>query len=184
MSRGILGGAVTLKAEDYKDLEQEAEVWKKLQHPNIVLLLEVGLEPYPWLVMEYIEGGSLRERLRQPHRIPLEAVFAIAIAVCKAVEYAHHAGVRCHQELKPENILLTNPCIPKGTDWGMARHSLSMSLGEGYHGTLNYSAPEQLDLARFGQIGHHTDVFTLGITLYERIQQPANASPGQRSALR
>jgi tetratricopeptide (TPR) repeat protein len=183
--RGVAGGVLTLNSAAYNELEQEADVWKKLEHPNIVRLLEVGLQPFPWLVMEYMENGSLRERLGRPDRIPLKEALAIAIAVCKAVEYAHHAGVRCHRDLKPDNILFNADRVAKVADWGMARNFLSLSLGQGYQGTIDYSAPEQLDRAQFGEIGHHTDVFALGITLYEmftgrhpfRAPEEVNAGP-------
>lgn len=183
--RGVAGGVLTLNSAAYNELEQEADVWKKLDHPNIVRLLEVGLQPFPWLVMEYMERGSLRERLGHPDRIPLKEAFPIAIAVCRAVGYAHHAGVRCHQDLKPDNILFTADRVAKVADWGMARNFLSLSLGQGYQGTFDYSAPEQLDRAQFGEIGHHTDVFALGITLYEmftgrhpfRAPEEVNAGP-------
>jgi tetratricopeptide (TPR) repeat protein len=183
--RGVAGGVHTLNSAAYNELEQEADVWKKLEHPNIVRLLEVGLQPFPWLVMEYMENGSLRERLGRPDRIPLKEALAIAIAVCKAVEYAHHAGVRCHRDLKPDNILFNADRVAKVADWGMARNFLSLSLGQDYQGTFDYSAPEQLDRAQFGEIGHHTDVFALGITLYEmftgrhpfRAPEEVNAGP-------
>jgi len=162
--RGMARGEQTLTPRVYDDFVREGRVWGQLVQDNIVRLQETGVDPYPWLAMEFIDGGSLRERIGG---LNLQRAIEIGRAICSAVEYAHKAGVM-HRDLKPENILFAGE-VPKVSDWGLSRRFLSMSnTGDGYSGTPMYSAPEEWS-DRIGPGEHASDVYALGIIVYEMV---------------
>jgi serine/threonine protein kinase len=150
-----------------KDFINEAELWTKLsrlKHPHIVELYEYGTEPYPWIAMEYMEGGSLRLKVG---RLGCKACLEIAMKLMEALHFAHHHGV-VHRDIKPENVLFDNQSIPKLTDWGLAKVLLDASGGSGgFKGTVAYSAPEQLAASKFGAIDWRTDIYQMGMLVYE-----------------
>src|SRR6516225_2414070 len=148
--------------------QREAEAVAGLCHANIVQIYEVGdHEGRPYFTMEFVDGGSLAQKLGatpQPVRWAAELVASLA----EAVSVAHRAGI-VHRDLKPGNILLTAEGTPKISDFGLARRL----KGEGdltwtgtVVGTPSYMAPEQAsDTA--GPVGPATDVYGLGAVLYE-----------------
>ena len=150
-----------------KDFINEAELWSRLssrKHPHIVELYEYGTAPYPWIAMEYMEGGSLRSKVG---RLGCKACLEIAMKLMDALHFAHHHGV-VHRDIKPENVLFDNNSNPKLTDWGLARVLLDVSGGSsGFRGTVAYSAPEQLAASKFGAIDWRTDVYQMGMLVYE-----------------
>jgi tetratricopeptide (TPR) repeat protein len=157
----------------------EAEAVARLQHPHIVQVYEIGEHAgLPYLALEYVEGGSLAQRLRgvpQPAGPAAELVETLA----RAVHFAHQKGV-VHRDLKPANVLLAAcglaagakpqaACVPKITDFGLAKR-LDADVG-GTHsgavvGTPMYMAPEQAE-ARNREVGPAADVYALGAILYE-----------------
>lgn len=168
----------------------EAEATARLQHSNIAQLHEIGEQDgVPFLVMEYIEGGSLGERLRgkpQPTRPAAELMVSLA----RAMHYAHQHGV-VHRDLKPDNILLqfanserdrgpqfkngaaTIPTVgtytAKITDFGLAKlleTDSRLSLSGAVVGTPSYMAPEQAE-GKSRAVGPAADIYALGAILYE-----------------
>ena len=148
------------------DFLKEAELWSKLSHPHIVKVYEYGAKPYPWIAMEYMEGGSLRGKIGE---LSLGRALGIGMKIAEALFYASHLGV-IHRDLKPENVLFDLKDTPKITDWGLGKVLLesSMSVG-GFKGTLAYSAPEQLSASKFGSVDWRTDIYQLGAILYEML---------------
>ena len=143
---------------------KEVSIWKNLNHPNIVELYDYDDKPIPWLSMEYMDGGSLRERLNQ---LSFAESKKIIIKVAKALEYAHTKGV-IHRDIKPENILFKGN-EPKLADWGLARDLTTFStLSAGFRGTCEYAAPEQFS-NKFGNIDYQTDIYQSGVVLYEMV---------------
>jgi hypothetical protein len=157
-------------------LQREAEALARLQHPHIVIIYgweEVGREPV--LVLEYVSGGSLEERLRQNPLAVHDSARLLAI-LARAVQAAHAVGI-VHRDLKPANVLLAPPIVgssgtvagffPKVSDFGLARVEDSGETSEpgAILGTADYMAPEQAE-GRSGDIGPATDVWALGILLY------------------
>ena len=143
---------------------KEISIWKNLNHPNIVELYDYDDKPIPWLSMEYMDGGSLRERLNQ---LSFAESKKIIIKVAKALEYAHTKGV-IHRDIKPENILFKGN-EPKLADWGLARDlTTSSTLSAGFRGTCEYAAPEQFS-NKFGNIDYQTDIYQSGVVLYEMV---------------
>ncbi len=147
----------------------EAESVALLCHPNIVQVYEVGEQDgYPFYALEYVEGGSLAEKLMDG---PMPAVKAAQLIekIARAVDAAHQHGI-IHRDLKPANILLTADGEPKITDFGLAKR-MSDSFdqtrtGTGL-GTPSYMAPEQVEAAK--GVGPATDIYGLGAILYEAL---------------
>lgn len=148
----------------------EAEAVARLQHPNIVQIYEVGWKDgRPYLALEFIDGGSLEEKLAgrpQPAREAAELVRTLAVAV----DYAHRRGI-IHRDLKPSNILLTDGGVPKIADFGVAKR-LELNDHETREGDLIgtpcYMAPEQAS-GEGEHVGPATDVYSLGVILYEAL---------------
>jgi len=153
----------TISEDLIKSFENEATIWSKLDHANIVKLYEFGSRPYPWIAMELMEGGSLRDRL------PLTDIrncLTVLDKVFEGVYYAHRRGI-IHRDIKPENILFTKEDNPKISDWGIAKALLFASKSSTSRYTLMYAAPEQLAPKKFGPVDWWTDVFQLGVLTYE-----------------
>jgi len=152
-----------------KRFEREAKALAKLSHPNIVKVHDFGeFEGAPFLVMEYLSGGTLKEKMGRP--MSWQVAANLLIPVARALHYAHQRGI-LHRDVKPSNILITETGEPMLTDFGIAKildieetHTLTGS-GVGI-GTPEYMAPEQ-GLGR--QVDARADIYSLGIILYELI---------------
>jgi serine/threonine-protein kinase len=169
----ILAGAHATEQESER-FRVEAEAAARLQHPNIVQIYEIGVTGgCPYLVLEYLEGGSLERRLGGRPMPPRQTAELIR-CVAAAMHCAHEHDI-VHRDLKPANILLTADGVPKIADFGLAKFLSGEpgSSGRGgltqsgsVLGTPNYMAPEQAE-GRLGRIGPATDVYALGAILYE-----------------
>jgi serine/threonine-protein kinase len=196
--RGLLGGgamariylaenaftheAVAIKVLEHREAKledprerflREARTIDALEHPNIVRLLDAGArrDGSPYLVMEYLFGESLGDRLKRDGRIDVGEALWIARQVASALAAAHNAGV-VHRDVKPDNIFLVgergNPHDLRMVDFGLARLSgaSAMTAMGVTVGTLAYMAPEQ---AVRDTTGPRTDIYALGIVLYRMI---------------
>jgi tetratricopeptide (TPR) repeat protein len=146
----------------------EAKASIMLAHPNIVRLhnFEDG-ETAKFLVMEYVEGETLAHLIAREGKLPESEVRRIAIEICKGLEHAHSKKV-IHRDMKPGNVLLGKDGSIKVADFGIARlcrDSMSRLTSQQDSGTLMYMAPEQLD----GESGELTDLYSLGVVLYEML---------------
>ena len=181
LSLGRTVAVKLLRAELAKDeqfvgrFEKEGAALATLRHPNIVSIVDRGksAESY-YLVMEFVDGPSLRERMRDPDFDATKAIVTM-LQVTRAVDYAHNRGV-IHRDLKPENILFDEQAgqLPKVTDFGLAgfdeRHSETPRHLTETHismGTVSYMAPEQAVDAR--SVGPRADIYSLGVMLYETL---------------
>lgn len=153
-------------------LRAEASALARLQHPNIVQIHELGEhDGRPFLLLEYLDGGTLRQRCGKPQD-PRDAARLVQI-LADAIHSAHQHGIT-HRDLKPANVLLTRDGVPKITDFGLARLDAlgaepgvdALTTTGQLLGTPHYMAPEQAD-RRLGQIGPAADVYALGVILYE-----------------
>jgi serine/threonine protein kinase len=167
--------------------EAEARAIALLDHPGIVRVHDGGVHAgHPYLVMEYVPGGSLAGRLRHGPMGPREAAELVA-QLARAVHHAHQRGI-VHRDLKPANILMGEgpSATPRVTDFGLARQlSAGIQTVQGdLLGTPAYMAPEQAT-GRSEQIGPATDVFGLGAVLYECLTgRPPHQEATRDAALR
>jgi tetratricopeptide (TPR) repeat protein len=148
----------------------EAEAVARLQHPNIVQIYEVGQhEGCPYFALEYVEGGSLAQRLRAVPPPPRQAAQWL-LALARAIHYAHERGI-LHRDLKPANVLVATDGTLKITDFGLAKQLTGAGektrTGEIF-GTPSYMAPEQAGGVT-KSIGPAVDVYALGAVLYEML---------------
>jgi serine/threonine protein kinase/tetratricopeptide (TPR) repeat protein len=144
---------------------REARSIGGLNHPNIATLYDVALSgDTPHIVMEYLPGGSLEERLRRG-RLSLGEILGVATAVASGLAHAHLHNV-VHRDLKPANILFSGDQIPKIIDFGLAQTGGGTELtGPGLvMGTADYMSPEQ---ACGKPVDHRSDLFSLGVILYQ-----------------
>lgn len=172
--------------------DKEAAALAALSHPNIVSIVDKGrTDTTYFLVMEFVEGPSLREQIRSPLLTPKEAL-RMMMEICRAVEYAHSRGV-IHRDLKPENILFDQQAggLAKVTDFGLAsflddaNSRFNLTSTHVSMGTLSYMAPEQRVDAKTAD--KRADIFSLGVILYELLtgevplgtfDPPSAAKPG------
>jgi WD40 repeat protein len=147
----------------------EAEAVAQLQHPNIVQVFSVGeWEGQPYLVLEYLEGGSLSRWIGGQPQAPGTAAELVQ-KLSRAVHYAHGRGI-LHRDLKPANVLLTAEGEPKIADFGLAHpvDGHGLTEGPGILGSPSYMAPEQAwGGSRIRDVSTAVDVYALGTVLYE-----------------
>ncbi|WP_372366833.1 protein kinase [Candidatus Uabimicrobium sp. HlEnr_7] len=146
---------------------REASATAQLNHPGIVRFYEVGDKPQPYFTMEYIEGVTLAQVIKEK-RITDELIIDIMIQACDALSAAHQKKI-LHRDIKPSNIMIDRQGIVKIMDFGLAKQladdRTQLSCEGSPLGTLQYMSPEQ---AR-GETSIRSDVYSLGSTLYEAI---------------
>ena len=151
-----------------KRFQTEAESIGRLHHPNIVQVYNVGeYEEQPYLVMEYVDGGSLDRKLRG-RTLPPKQAAQLVLTLAKAIQAAHDQGI-IHRDLKPGNVLLTSRGVPKITDFGLAKRldeDVQATATGTILGTPSYMAPEQARANKL-PVSPATDVYGLGAILYE-----------------
>jgi hypothetical protein len=146
---------------------REARAMARLQHPHIVTLHDFGQAGgWAYLVMEHVEGATLRQVMATGRLSPAEAL-ALVPPLCEALAHAHAQGV-VHRDLKPENILLDGRGRPRIADFGLAKLADAegtLTASGTTLGTLHYMAPEQV--AGAADLDHRADLYALGVLLYE-----------------
>src|SRR5438034_3073194 len=174
---------VTKNGDWVRRFEQEARAASALNHPNIITIYEVGQTGESHFIStEFIEGETLRQHLKQ-NPITITEVLDIAIQVSSALVAAHAAGI-IHRDIKPENVMLRPDGYVKVLDFGLAKFTEQRSFGASgsdpeaateaavntnpgmVMGTVCYMSPEQ---ARGTQVDARTDIFSLGVLLYEML---------------
>jgi serine/threonine-protein kinase len=163
----LLAGAHA-QPQELERFLREAETLASLHHTNIVQVYDAGnMDGRPYFTMEFVEGGSLAEKMAGTPQ-PAHQAAALIACVAQAVDAAHHRGI-VHRDLKPGNILLAVDGTPKLTDFGLARRlegSAGLTQSGVAVGTPSYMAPEQAS-GKVRDIGPAADTYALGAILYE-----------------
>src|SRR5215216_1559083 len=156
---------------------REARTAARLSHPNVVAVYDSGEERgLPWIVMEHVEGRTLRDLLDSQRRLSPETTAELLGPVADALDHAHHAGV-VHLDVKPENLLLTSETV-KVADFGLVRAAAQRGHGQALAATVHYCAPEVL---RGGTVDGRADVYALGVVAWECVtgRPPFEGDPRQ-----
>ncbi|MEU6525973.1 Stk1 family PASTA domain-containing Ser/Thr kinase [Streptomyces sp. NPDC046924] len=168
----------TLRADLARDpsfqarFRREAQSAASLNHPAIVAVYDTG-EDYidgvsiPYIVMEYVDGSTLRELLHSGRKLLPERTLEMTIGILQALEYSHRAGI-VHRDIKPANVMLTRNGQVKVMDFGIARamgdSGMTMTQTSAVIGTAQYLSPEQ---AKGEQVDARSDLYSTGCLLYE-----------------
>lgn len=152
--------------------EEEAAAVAQLRHPNIIQVYDFSHDDnLYYMVLEFLPGESLEQRLRrlngERQRMPLNEVIGTAVKICNAVGYAHSRGM-IHRDLKPANVMIMPPGEPILMDFGIVKMlgGDTQTATGGIIGTVAYMAPEQI---RGERTDHRTDIYALGVMLFEMI---------------
>lgn len=149
--------------------KREAQAAGKLSHPNIVSMYDVGFDQgYHYIVMEYIEGETLKEYITRHERLSIDNAVKFTIAIAEGLEHAHAMGI-VHCDIKPHNVLITKQGRIKVTDFGIARAmnaGTTMMYTNSIMGSAHYLSPEQ---ASGKPVNGSTDIYSLGAVLYEML---------------
>ncbi len=144
----------------------EASSAAGLEHPNIVNVYDVGSEDgMYYIVMECIEGVTLKTYIEKKGQLNYKEAISIAIQVGRGIEAAHMKQI-IHRDIKPQNIMISTDGKVKVTDFGIARAASSNTIHSDVMGSVHYSSPEQ---ARNGFVDHKSDIYSLGIVMYEMV---------------
>ncbi len=167
MHREIAGDSDQLER-----FRREARAVAQLNHPHVVGVIDAGEEgdpdhPTPYIVFEYVEGETLKQRIRRNGRLPIAEALAYSIEIARALGAAHERQI-VHRDVKPQNVLVDEEGAAKVTDFGIARtlHQEGLTADGRVLGTTDYVSPEQaLGHAVSGQ----SDLYSLGIVLFEML---------------
>ncbi|MCD8078343.1 MAG: Stk1 family PASTA domain-containing Ser/Thr kinase [Lachnospiraceae bacterium] len=144
----------------------EAQSAACLSHPNIVNVYDVGEDRgIYYIVMELIEGITLKKYIERKKKLEIRESIEVAMQVARGLEAAHKQHI-VHRDIKPQNIMISKEGKVKVTDFGIARASSSQTISSNTMGSVHYISPEQ---ARGGYCDERSDIYSLGITLYEML---------------
>ncbi len=144
----------------------EAQSTAGLLHPNTVNVYDVGDEDgINYIVMELVDGITLKKYIEKKSRLSVKEAVSIAIQVAMGLEAAHNNGI-IHRDIKPQNIMISKEGKVKVTDFGIAKAATSNTITSNVMGSVHYTSPEQ---ARGGYSDAKSDIYSLGITLFEML---------------
>lgn len=153
----------------FQRFQREEEIGIRLNHPAILKVFAVEIKSRPYIVMEYLEGQTLSELLKNVKQLPEPDAVKIASKICEGLDYMHKNGV-VHRDLKPQNVMMCNDGSVRIMDFGIARSEAARRLTfVGFTptmGTPDYMAPEQVKGSRGDE---RTDIYSLGAILYEMV---------------
>ncbi len=167
--------AIKILKEEYSNdqafvsrFRTEAMAAARLSHPNIVNIYDVGEhDDVYYIVMEYVEGTTLKELIAQEAPLPVGRAIDIAVMICDGIQHAHDKGI-IHRDIKPHNILITTTGMVKVADFGIAQaiSKKTITFGGNIVGSVHYISPEQ---AKGEPVTIATDIYSLGCVLYEML---------------
>ena len=167
--------AIKLLRDEYADdpefarrFQKEAQAVARMSHQNIVNIYDYGeSDGVAYLVMEYVEGHTLKEIISSAGPLPVGLVIDYGIQLCYGMAQAHDHDI-VHKDIKPHNVLVDASHTVRITDFGIAQamNNLTITHNKGILGSAHYFSPEQ---ARGDQVDFETDIYSLGIVLYEML---------------
>jgi serine/threonine-protein kinase len=164
----LLNREVASDSDQLERFRREARAVAQLSHPHIVGVIDAGEDDgRPYIVFEYVEGETLKERIRRLGRLPIPEAVAYSIEIARALGAAHARGI-VHRDVKPQNVLIDDEGSAKVTDFGIARtlDEEGLTADGRVLGTTDYVSPEQA----LGQsVTGQSDLYSLGIALYEML---------------
>lgn len=176
----ILRPAHTHDQRARRSMAAEASLLARLEHPGLTRVFGMDADGQrPFIELEFLEGPRLSTLLRRHGRLNPEQAFPLGRALAGTLHYLHAEGV-LHLDIKPSNIIM-GP-VPRLIDLSVARHWRRARPVRGFIGTDGYMAPEQADPERWGLIGPATDVWGLGVTLYEAVAKRLPYRRGERAS--
>ncbi|MEG1505059.1 MAG: protein kinase, partial [Lachnospiraceae bacterium] len=147
-----------------RKFKTESQSAAGLMHPNVVNVYDVGEDRgLYFMVMELVEGITLKEYIEKKGRLSSKEVISISIQICNGVDAAHRHHI-IHRDIKPQNIIISKEGKVKVTDFGIARVASSNTISSNAMGSVHYTSPEQ---ARGGFSDEKSDIYSVGITMYE-----------------
>ena len=168
----LMNREVSGDSDQLERFRREARAVAQLSHPHIVGVIDAGEDldpthPRPYIVFEYIEGETLKERIRRLGRLPIPEAVAYAIEIARALGAAHSHHI-VHRDVKPQNVLIDDEGSAKVTDFGIARtlDEDGLTADGRVLGTTDYVSPEQ---ALGQEVSGQSDLYSLGIVLYEML---------------
>src|SRR4051812_45637215 len=165
---------IAADADQLERFRREARAVAQLNHPHVVGVIDAGEEgddedglTTPYIVFEYVEGETLKERIRRNGRLPVAESIAYAIEIARALGAAHASQI-VHRDVKPQNVLVDEDGAAKVTDFGIARtlHQEGLTADGRVLGTTDYVSPEQ---ALGHPVSGQSDLYSLGIVLFEML---------------
>lgn len=149
-----------------KKFRSEAQAAAGLLNPNIVNVYDVGEDRgLYYMVMELVEGITLKEYIDKKGRLSAKETISIAIQMCNGIESAHERQI-VHRDIKPHNVMISKDGKVKVTDFGIAKAASAATVSTSAMGSVHYTSPEQ---ARGGYVDIKSDIYSIGITLYEMV---------------
>jgi eukaryotic-like serine/threonine-protein kinase len=175
----LLHREIAADADQIERFRREARAVAQLNHPHVVGVIDAGeSEPHdesgfrepvamPYIVFEYVEGETLKQRIRRTRGLPIPEAVAYAIEIARALEAAHDRHI-VHRDVKPQNVLIDDEGTAKVTDFGIARSLTEEGLTADGRvlGTTDYVSPEQ---ALGHDVGPQSDLYSLGVVLFEML---------------
>src|SRR4051812_19741001 len=164
----LLHREIAADSDQLERFRREARAVAQLSHPHIVGVIDAGEdENRPYIVFEYVEGQTLKDRIRQLGRLPVDESLAYAIETARALGCAHSHDI-VHRDVKPQNVLTDPEGSAKVTDFGIARSLRDDGLTADGRvlGTTDYVSPEQ---ALGHEVNGQSDIYSLGVVLYEML---------------
>ncbi|HET9154438.1 MAG TPA: protein kinase [Solirubrobacterales bacterium] len=156
------------QADQLERFRQEARAVAKLSHPNVVAVIDAGEDGgHPYIVFEYVEGETLKQRINRVGSLDAQEALAYAIEIARGLTVAHARNM-VHRDIKPQNVLIDSEGRAKLTDFGISRQleQDGMTATGRVLGTTDYVAPEQ---AMGHPVDQRSDVYSLGVVLYEML---------------
>lgn len=164
----ILKSEYNSDKEFLERFQREARAASLMNHHNLVNLLDVGVEgEFRYLVLEYVNGNTLKDIIRQKGKLNYQTAIQITVRILSALQHAHDNGI-IHRDIKPQNVLIHADGHVKVADFGIARMTGGATIGKGdtVVGSVHYSSPEQ---ASGGLVEATSDIYSTGVVMYEML---------------